>query len=201
MPQVIKVTGEVLASNMYILFEEGTTDCWVIDIGDYKSLESKLPLSANVRGLFLTHGHFDHIADINLFHDAFPESLIYTSEYGKEQLYSDRKNFSFYHEKSVIYKGGTDSVWILRDNHQIKLFDDYIIAILETPGHCDSCLTYYTKDYLFTGDSYIPGTSVVTKLPKGNKGLATDSLAKIMSLCENRIVYPGHDVEKWIPLF
>ena len=201
MLQVIKVRGDVHASNMYVLFEEGTPDCWIIDIGDYMTLKKKLPVSTRVRGLFLTHGHFDHIADINLFHDDFPESIIYTSVYGKEQLYSDRKNFSLYHEKSIIYEGNKSSVLVLYDNSEIKLFDNCIMNILATPGHCNSCLTYYTKDYLFTGDSYIPGTPVVTKLPKGNKELSAESLTKIMILSEKRVVCPGHDIETWIPLF
>ena len=35
MLQVNKVVGSVLSSNMYILFEEDTHDCWIVDIGDF----------------------------------------------------------------------------------------------------------------------------------------------------------------------
>lgn len=44
-----------------------------------------------------------------------------------------------------------------------------MLYVIETPGHCPSCLTYYTDNYIFTGDSYIPNVKVVTKLPYGDK--------------------------------
>ena len=49
-----------------------------------------------------------------------------------------------------------------------------------------------TNDYIFTGDSYIPGFKVVTNLPKGNKIQALESVVKIKSLVEGRTICPGH---------
>ena len=72
---------------------------------------------------------------------------------------------------------------------------------MATPGHCPSCLTFYTKNYVFTGDSYIPEVPVVTKLPKGNRALAEVSKEKILKLSEDRKIMAGHDKDNWIIIF
>lgn len=196
MLQIKRVCAEILSSNMFILFEEGCSDCWIIDIGDYKALSHELPKNPNIKGIFLTHGHFDHMADINKVYDLFPNCIIYTSEYGREQLLSAKKNFSYYHKTSTEYYGDVELISILKDGDEICLSNNHILKVLATPGHCPSCLTYYTDKYIFTGDSLIPGVEVVTKLPKGNKKLASISIEKINNLAMDRLICPGHDLTK-----
>ena len=89
---------------------------------------------------------------------------------------------------------------IISEGERIELFDDTFINILETPGHCQSCLTYYTNHHIFTGDSYIPGAKVVTTLPKGNKTQANISLQRILELSKDRIICAGHDTDKWVSI-
>lgn len=189
---VKRVVGSVLSSNMYIIHNENTSDCWLIDIGDFKELEKHLESNANVKGLFITHGHFDHIADINLLYANFPNVKIFTSEYGKEQLLSEKKNFSYYHDKSTSYNGNHELISVINETSTIEIFPQIYLNILSTPGHCPSCLTYYTDDYIFTGDSYIPGIKVVTNLPKGNKIQAQESVEKIQNIIGTKIICPGH---------
>lgn len=195
MLQVKKIVGKLLSSNMYILFEDGIPDCWLIDIGDFSAIEKELANGWNVKGVFLTHSHFDHMAGINGLCKIFPDCKVYTSEYGREALYSDKKNFSLYHEQSVVYEG--DNIEILRDGDIVKLFDDIDLYVTATPGHCPSCLTYYNDDMIFTGDSYITGVPVVTKLPKGSRKDSDTSIQKISALAEGRVIFAGHDKENW----
>lgn len=58
MLNVIKIVGRVLSSNMYCIYQERTSDCRIVDIGDFNELKKYIPNNANIRGLFITHGHF-----------------------------------------------------------------------------------------------------------------------------------------------
>lgn len=195
MLKVKKIVSNILSSNMYILFEGGYFSFWIIDIGDADELKKNLPLNADVKGVFITHGHFDHVAGINKFITYWPYAKIYTSKYGYHQLFSDKANFSFYHGESIIFNGQRNNITILENRQTIDIFNNCKLNVIETPGHCPSCLTYFTDKYIFSGDSYIPGANVVTKLPKGNKTIAEKSLHTILSLSKSRIVCPGHDIK------
>ena len=195
MLKVDKVVGRLLSSNMYILFNESTTNCWIVDVGDYASLANTLPKDCKIIGVFLTHSHFDHIAGLNDLLGDYPDCMVYTSEYGAASLYSAKKNMSHYHEKTFVFSG--NNVTILKDNDKVKLFTNEYLNVIATPGHCPSCLTFYTDNIVFTGDAYIPGVPIVTKWPKGNKADAALSLEKILSLSKDRQIYPGHDIERW----
>lgn len=197
MLKVKKIVTNILSSNMYVLFEERYSIFWIIDIGDADELKKNLPLNSHVEGIFITHGHFDHIAGINKFITYWPHAKIYTSNYGYHQLFSDKANFSFYHGESILFDGPKNEIIILEDGKTIDIFNNCRLNVIATPGHCPSCLTYYTDEYIFTGDSYIPGAKVVTKLPKGNKIMAERSFQKILALSESRIVCSGHDLNKW----
>lgn len=187
-----KIVNGVLESNTYLLYKNGDviSECWLIDIGDFPKVITNLPERAMIKGLFITHTHFDHIYGINELIRVFPECNVYTSKYGVEAIYSDKKNFSLYHESPILYSGNMPI--ILSEGESINLFDDERMYVYETPGHCPSCLTYIVDNYIFTGDSYIPNVPVVSKLPLGDKKLADESEIRIKCLARNKIVCAGH---------
>jgi len=190
MLEVIRVANEIFSSNTYLLFNDFYLYCWLIDIGDYEKLASLLPHNVVVKGVFLTHTHFDHIYGINALYKAFPDCCVYTSSYGKEALYDEKKNMSRYHEAAFTFNG--KEVSVLEEGDVIELYPNCLLTVYETPGHCSSCLTYETGNYLFTGDSYIPGVKVVTKLPKGDRFLAKQSVERILVLSKGKFICPGH---------
>lgn len=192
MLQVKQIVNDIFTSNTYMLFDDDYDYCWLVDIGDFNKVADVLPSGIEIRGVFLTHSHFDHIYGLNALHKAFPQCKVYTSAYGREALYNDKKNFSKYHEASFKYEG-TDIVEI-SDGDSIELYPDTILNIYATPGHCPSCLTYSIGGWVFTGDSYIPGVKVVTKLPKGDRELSKRSVDKILQLAQNKKICPGHGI-------
>ena len=172
---VTKHINSIFNSNTYLRGHESFDYCWLVDIGDVEPF-----LNLNVKGIFLTHSHFDHIYGINEFVDKNVDCIIYTSEYHESPLKYDR-----------------DNIKTLHNQDKIELFPDIFLEVIETPGHCKSCLTYFTDDYIFTGDSYIPGIKVVTNLPKGNKIQAQESVEKIKNIIGTKIICPGHgDISK-----
>jgi glyoxylase-like metal-dependent hydrolase (beta-lactamase superfamily II) len=165
-------------------------DCGdIIDILQWMRQEDKY-----IKGIFLTHTHFDHIYGLNELKKAYPLCKIYTASDGIKGLYDPKLNMSFYHDEINNYVFQFDGVDELKDSDKMELWPGIIMEAIESSGHDTSCLTYKIGRYLFTGDSYIPGIKVVTNFPKSNKKDADLSLKKILMLKErdNLVICPGH---------
>jgi hydroxyacylglutathione hydrolase len=178
-------------SNTYYISCNDQQDIYLIDAGYCNDLKSELNSKQRIKGVFLTHSHFDHIADLNLLSGLFPDLTVYCSSYSKKGLFSEKLNLSFYHETPFVFKG--DKVVVLEDGSIQSLFDGIDLRVIQTPGHDPGCLTYQINNYLFTGDSFIPGHEVVTKLKGGSRLDSNLSLTKIKSIInQSTIICPGH---------
>jgi len=194
---VKKIVNELLTSNTYLISEQRYDDIWLVDIGDIRGVIDLLSNNNVVKGVFITHSHYDHICGINQLIDIFPHCIIYTSIYGKLGLSSAKLNLSFYHENPIEYVGA--NIHILNENDKVELYDNTFLEVVETPGHNWGSLSFIINDYLFTGDSFIPNVDVVTKLKGGDKEASKRSIHKIMKLIKkDTIICPGHgEMEKY----
>ena len=178
----------VFSSNAYLLLGVDPKRTWLVDVGN---LGTDIKRVNALQGVFITHSHFDHVFGLNELLERFPDVTVYTSAYGREGLYSDRLNFSRYHESSFVFQGR--NVVVLKEGDRVPLGDGLEVEVLETPGHDPGCLCYKLGNYLFTGDSFIPGVPTVTKLRGGDKEASLASLEKIRRyITEGTIVCPGH---------
>lgn len=196
MLKVSHVINSVFTSRTYILTQEGCSSVWLIDCGDVPPLidymSSFVSNSFQIKGVLLTHVHYDHIYGLPRLTEMFPSLRVYTNEYGKKALTDIRQNYSIYHYDPIVYESG--NVVLTGESDAIELFDGVQAMVFHTPGHSPSCLTYEVGDYLFTGDAYIPGIKVVTTLKGGDKTLAVKSVKRILRLAEGKVVCVGHEV-------
>ena len=184
-----QIVNSIFNSNTYILSDN--ENCWLIDVGDIDKICQFVLGKYELKGVFLTHSHFDHIYGLNKLIEHFPNCVIYISENGKEGLFDDKRNFSLYHERPLNFKGG--NIQVVKDGDVVNLVKNIKIKCISTPGHDTSCMTFRCGKYLFTGDSYIPNEKPVTKLKGGNKEDYEISLRIILSLIDSdTIVCPGH---------
>lgn len=192
------IVNSVYASRTYILLERDGRKFWIVDCGDVPPLVDMMSSlggeSFNIKGVLLTHVHYDHIYGLPKLRKLFPEVRVYTNEYGKMALGSEKLNYSKYHNDPIVYE--SENIVVCEAGDEIELFEGVIAKVHETPGHSDSCLTYEVGDYLFTGDAYIPGVKVVTTLKGGDKNLAARSVEKILELAEGKDICPGHEVDE-----
>lgn len=184
---MFQIINSVFNSITYILPIGNKKECFLVDCGD---IDKVIAQGWKIHGVLLTHSHFDHIYGLPKLLNIFPNCKIITNHYGKEALADDKLNLSKFHNDSVIVK--SNNVVCCKDGDVIELFDKVKINVYETPGHNPSCLTYLCDEYIFTGDSYIPGIKVVTNLPKGNKIQAEESVEKIKNIIGTRTICPGH---------
>lgn len=194
MIQIKEIVNSIFTSKTYILYHEGEDKAWLVDVGDMEPVaafceENKL----TVEGVFLTHGHFDHIYGLSALVAHYPSCKVFTTEYGKLCLASDKLNMSKYHEHPFSYEG--DNVIVVHEGDKQTLFEsEPEMLFYETPGHNPGCMTMVLGDLIFTGDAYIPEVGVNTQPPHSDKELAKQSLQRIMELAEGRRILSGHQV-------
>ena len=196
MLKVKHIVNSVFTSRTYILTQKGCSYVWLVDCGDVPPIVDMLSSlggsSFEIKGVLLTHVHYDHIYGLPRLTEKFPSLRVYTNEYGKNALTDIRLNYSKYHNDPIVY--GAENVVTCEEGSVIELFDGVQAKVCHTPGHNPSCLTYEVGDYLFTGDAYIPGIKVVTTFKGGDKVKAAESVERILQLAEGKVVCPGHKV-------
>ena len=195
MIQVKEIVNSIFTSMTYILFCEGEDKAWLVDIGDVEPVVTFLEeKKLMVEGVFLTHGHFDHIYGLLALLEHYPACKIIVNEFCKKSLASDKLNLSRYQGTPISYNG--DNVEVVHDGKCMSLFDgEPQMQLYETPGHNPGCLTMVLGDMVFTGDAYIPGVGANTQLPYSNKVQAQQSMERILKLAEGKSIFAGHKVD------
>lgn len=174
------VVGQI-ETNCYIVTDESTLRCAVIDPGDESNtvldyLESN---KLTAEAIFLTHGHFDHRLAAEAVREA-TGALIWihrndavTDGVDRFKLSADA-DVRFYKEGDIIKVGNLT-------------FD-----VMETPGHSPGSVTLRCENALFTGDTLFRDSAGRTDLGEGNIQLLLRSLRRLYGLEGNYEVYPGH---------
>ena len=171
----------MLGTNCYIVTDEDTFECAIIDPGaesntilDYIESNKLKPAA-----IFLTHGHFDHYMALDAVRDAtgapvYINKLDVNTDGGRDQhKLDDDGNLRWYAEGDVLKIGGLD------------------IAVLGTPGHSPGSVTLKCESALFTGDTLFRDSCGRTDLG-GNMDILLGSLKRLSDLEGDYEVYPGH---------
>lgn len=81
----------------------------------------------------------------------------------------------------------------LHDGEELT-FGKYSLKALETPGHTDSCMSFYIDGKVFTGDALLIRGTGRTDFQQGSAAKLYESIHdKLFTLPNETIVYPGHD--------
>ncbi len=190
----MKVESIVLGSigtNCYIVTNEETKECFAVDMAEcpqeYVNYIKNNELE--MKALFLTHGHFDHIMGIDDFLKAFPVP-VYAGEDELPVIEDDRLNVSCMYGPKYAFHGAQP----VRDGQVIECAG-IEVDVLHTPGHTvGGCCYYLPKEHrLFSGDTLFCASIGRTDLPTGSSSQLVRSVQeKIMILPDDTKIYPGH---------
>lgn len=97
--------------------------------------------------------------------------------------------------KTVVGAGAkVDCVDILIQDEEELTLGDKVIKAYSTPGHTDSCMSFYFEGRIFTGDALLIRGCGRTDFQQGSSEKLYDSVhGKIFTLPDDVQVYPGHD--------
>ena len=182
----------ILQSYSYVLYEDGVKDCYLIDCGEVEPIKRFLHANGkDLKGILLTHSHYDHIYGINEILNLYPDVIIYASAGTIEGLSNVGINLSYMYDDGdyIVNRGNTIDVY----STTISLFNNTLNPI-STPGHDSDCTTYIIGCNIFTGDAYNPNFDVFTKWRRSNPIEAQKSIDSILQLVKlhNLTIYPGH---------
>lgn len=186
------ITNSIFHSKTYILSEEGNNETWLIDCGDALPVIDYIDTNGLfLKGILITHSHFDHIYGLNEVIKKYPDINVYTSDAGEKGLYNVKRNLSEYHEHPWMYR--FKNIAVLTEQTKLLVLNK-LVGIYATPGHDVSCLSFRIDNHLFTGDSYIPGIKIFTQWPLSDKQEAEQSEKRVLEIVnkEKLVIKAGH---------
>ena len=166
-------------TNCYIVHEENSTDCLIIDPGYEPEIISSYLEEKGLTpaAILLTHCHFDHVGavkDLAAQYDC--------------KVFLDKKELAM---PPMLTNGPLYYTDGYGDGDTLTLAG-IPIQVLETPGHTPGSVCLIMEDTLFSGDTLFAGSCGRTDLPCGDARAMRDSLRRVAALSENYRVCPGH---------
>ncbi|SFB36070.1 Glyoxylase, beta-lactamase superfamily II [Acetitomaculum ruminis DSM 5522] len=183
------LVGEI-QTNCYILYNDDTKECIMVDPGDegkrlYKILEDE---GLTLKAILITHAHFDHICAAQFIADKTGAKIIAGSD-EKESFLNDVINLTGY------YHGQSPKVDVFYDDGDEISLIGLSIKVIFTPGHTIGSVCYYidSEKLLFSGDTLFNYSVGRTDFPTGDKDAIVRSLNdRLMKLDDDVKVMPGH---------
>jgi glyoxylase-like metal-dependent hydrolase (beta-lactamase superfamily II) len=184
-------------SNTYIIEDESSKECVVIDPGTNGSEDIINFISNNHLipvYILLTHGDFDHVWGVNALKATFPDIQIVASKETSRLTSIPQSYFS------ALYFGKPEPYCIEKidyvvDEHDNQLiWRDNEIRFIQVPGHTSCSNIILFNDLMFSGDTILKDTKpFIQKRHGGDKDTFKKSVRMILdSFQDDTEVYPGH---------
>lgn len=185
-----QVVGPI-ETNCYFLYDEETKDCLIFDPGYEadKIMDFVREKDFHVKGILLTHGHFDHIMAAEQVRKETGVEICAAQE-EREVLADPSLNSSSMVRGSVSL---TADRWF-RDGQELEMLGQTMRCIL-TPGHTKGGMCYYfpKAGMLFSGDTLFQESVGRTDFPTGSSRELIQSVReKLLVLPDAVRVFPGH---------
>jgi len=191
--KVLKVDGGFLQkTNCYIVQDEKTKETMVIDPGGSVNeiVELLDILKANLKYIYLTHCHGDHIGGVKELKERKGGKIL-IHRYDAEGLYNPEINLREHVGLTPEHLEADSRV----DDADLIHLGDLEFKVLHTPGHTAGGSSLYCEKerLVFSGDTLFKGTWGRTDLPTSSFVDIINSIEnKLLILPDDTIVYPGH---------
>jgi hydroxyacylglutathione hydrolase len=168
----------------YIIRDEGSAECLIID--PPRDITSRIDLETlRINAVINTHIHPDHTLGNRSLADMAP-TLAHPME-NTLLLRCYNALFTFLLSGRIQPKIS----FTLSEKTNLML-GETAIEVLHTPGHSPGSICLYWKGNLISGDTIFVEGIGRTDIPGGSMVLLKRSIAKIMDLPGQTVIWPGH---------
>ncbi len=184
-------TWNVDPTNCYIVFDKDSKESMVVDPGGEvdKIIEMLDILKGNLKYIYLTHCHGDHILGVKELKERKGGKILIHKD-DSEGLNNPEYNLTNIMNETIELEPDSR----VNDGDLIHI-GNLEFRVIHTPGHTKGGSSLYleSEKLLFSGDTLFRGTWGRTDLPTSDFSQIIDSIVnKLLILPDDTIVYPGH---------
>ena len=191
-PTILSRTGGLAMTNCFLVADEESRAAVLFDAPDHTVsplLDEAQARGWDVVGLWLTHGHWDHLADHQVVTGRFPKARVLLHDLDAPMLRLPVSRM--FRLPFEILPREPDA--FVTDG-QVLAFGRLRCTVLHTPGHSPGHVMYHFPEHelLVGGDLIIGGSVGRTDLPGSDPAALVRSLQRVMKLPPQTRLLPGH---------
>lgn len=195
MLKIKRFVNELMTSNCYVVYDEDTKRCLVIDPGSEKSLREIEFIENNnltLNYIIITHEHTDHNWGVNALREHFKDSkLLCSEECSKHVKKANRAYFLLYYDDPNYRYEIAPADKFVSDGERMK-WSGHQIKFVFTLGHSYGSVCIDIDGKLFTGDTIMPFKPYFNGRDSNEEDWKL-SIHKINHLYSKDCqIYPGH---------
>lgn len=194
--KVLTNTGGLAATCCYVIADETAGEAVLIDAPDHTAgplLDEVKRLGWKLTGLWLTHGHFDHIAD----HPLVPAGPVWIHPLDADKLRDPATQLAAFSARSgfrvPLQIPPREPDEVLEDGQVLRV-GNLEATVIHTPGHAPGHVGFFfeNQQILIGGDLIIGGAVGRTDLPDSDPAALDASIRRVMQLPPETTLLPGH---------
>ncbi len=190
--EILKACGGVAQTNCWLIADEVAKQAVLFDAPNdttAKLLDECQTRGWDLIGLWLTHGHFDHLADHAVVSGRFPKAKVLLHKGDEDKMTGEYPRI--FPLPLEIPERKPDAY--LSEGQELRI-GSIKVQVMHTPGHAAGHVVFYLPEekVLVGGDMILCGAIGRVDLPDSVYDVMCQSIRRIMDLPDETTLLPGH---------